>query len=283
MNRCFLGRLCMSIIKNREAIKEWLAILGPILVGFVTGMSFVISAYINKQPAVVYEIQQTPYFEKANTIRLFPLKTGNIWHYKGKVQIPDFDHGDNTFEKEIELTMEVAEEISAQDLTLFVMKGHWQDLYDYWPAIKKEQMGPVIIPAREYGYLVISNKIYHIPPDHLEKLIQFMRSEDEFIAPLEPSWLEFEFPLFKGQRYGPAPNISRKDFNFCWYVNDEIYDHIANDNQVLSVPRYLIVFNSLIEYFSISFEANRGIISFDYHHQGANVNGTLMLHSCDLR
>lgn len=273
----------MSIFKNRETLKEWLTILGPILVGFVTGMSFVLSAYINKQPAVVYELQQTPYFEKANTTQLFPLKTGNVWNYKGKVNIPDFDQGVGAFEKEIKLTMQVVEEISAQDLTLFIMKGHWKDMYDYWPLIKKEQAAPVVIPAQDHGYLVIANKIYHIPPERLDQVIRFMRSEDEFIAPLEPAWLEFEFPLFKGQRYGTAPDISRKDFNFCWYVNDEVYEHIANDNQVKSVPRYSIVFNSLIEYFSISFEANLGITAFDYHHQGGNVNGSLTLYSCDLQ
>lgn len=269
--------------KRRESIKEWLNVLGPILVGILTGLCFVIAAYITKQPAVIYEIQQTPFFEKTNTIELFPLKANNEWHYKGKVVIPDIDQEGQTFEKEVELTAQVVEEISDNDLTLFIMNGHWRNLCEYWPKIKKADKEPIVIPTEEYGYLVVSNKIYYIPPDRLEDAVEFMRNNDKYIAPIEQNNLEFEFPLFKGQRYGHTPDISRKDFNFCWYVNDEVYDHIPNGNTVLTMPRYSIVYSTIIEYVAISFEAYLGITAFDYHDQAANVNFQLSLDSYELK
>ena len=269
--------------KKKESLKEWLNVLGPILVGIVTGLCFVISAYITKQPTVIYEVQQTPFFEKTSTTELFPLKANNVWHYKGRVVVPDIEKDGQTFEKKVELTTRVVEEITEQDLSLFIMNGHWKDLHDFWPKIKKEDKEPVVIPTKDYGYLVVSNKVYYIPPERLNDAIEFMHNSDEFIAPIEQANLEFELPLFKGQRYGTTPDISRKDFNFCWYVNDEVYNHVPNNNEVLTMPRYSIVFSTMFEYISISFEAYLGITAFDCHYQGTNANFQLTLDSYDLQ
>lgn len=269
--------------EKKESFKEWLAILGPIIVGVMTGMAFVISAFITKEPTVIYEVQQIPYYEKNDTTEIFPLKTGNIWHYKGRVTIPDIEHDGRTFKKEAELTVQVAEEISNNEFSLFIMNGHWRDLYDYWPRIKIDDKEPVIIPTQEYGYLIISNKIYYVPHERLDEAVEFMRNNDYCLAPIEPSGLEYEFPLFKGQRYGQIPDISRKDFNFCWYVNDETYNHVPDNGKVLTMPRYSMVYSMIYEYISLSFESYLGVTAYDYNHQGSMANFQLSLDSYDLK
>jgi len=195
------------------------------------------------------------------------LAPGNQWVYEGTVANAVVDSSE-IIEKEVMLTMSVQDIVQNGDIILYIMNGHPSDAA--W-ALETEHIDEKIvrIPPTKYGYLVVSNKIFYIENSKLSQIIQSLRGNGYLGNNIvSQNDLEFEFPLFKGQRFGEVSQIVRQDLRYFWYVNDRIDFHEPKTGLVRVVPEYQLIYNTLPGFVEINFRPYLGILSYKYSHHG---------------
>jgi hypothetical protein len=193
-----------------------------------------------------------------------PLKKGNYWTYTGQI-IAAADKG-TPKEMIATLTTRVLDAIPSRNgqMTLFVMQGDINGLI--WAGSVKDME---IAGKAKYGMLVVGNKVYRSDGERLGDLSEFVR-QAEGISTEEPSvlTLEFEFPLFAGQKFD-EPASARNDGLYAWRVTLETPESGSE--------RFLLTYKSLPDDTTVVFEPYLGIVRFDYSHHGTICEAHLRL------
>ena len=255
--------------KNKE-------IIVTITCAIFIAITSIIAAFVAREKVTVYEYKEMPTFDFINTSDYFPLAPGNQWVYEGTVANAVVGSSD-IIEKEVMLTMSVQDIVQNGDIILYIMSGHPGDAI--W-ALETEHIDEKIveIPPTEYGYLVVSNKIFYIEKSKLGQIIQGLRG-DGYLGNdiVSQDNLAFEFPLFKGQRFGEVSQIIRQDLRYFWYVNDRINFHEPKTGLVKVVPEYQLIYNTLPDFVEINFIPYLGILSYKYSHHGTKCEVNISL------
>jgi len=251
-------------------------IIVTIICALIVAITSIVASRIAREKVTVYEYKEVPAFDNINTTSYFPLSAGNSWNYEGTVTI--FENETlKISEKKISITMSVQDEIKNGNLILFIIKGNPSDASQvlFMPHINNDN---IKVPSSFYGYLVVSNKIFFIDENRLDDVVKRMKEKNyNAYDILKQDDIEFEFPLFKGLRYGEVSQITRSDLRYFWYVNDKITFHESRGDNVSAVSEYQLVYNTSPDYDEIVFRPYLGIISYKYIHHGTKNEISLSL------
>ncbi len=269
----------MNYKKNKE-------IFVTIICAVLVAIASVMAAFIAREEIMSHEYKEVPVFDSLDASGYFPLKPGNWWIYEGFVRNAVANEGPLTVENNVRIKMSVEDVIQVGDIKLYIMKGHPRDAAWF---LEKEHADKDIVEVTpsKYGYLVASNKIFYIREDKIDSTVDQLKIQDTY--PLEEDEifsiydLQFEFPLFRGQRFGALSNIIRSDLRYFWYVEDKIVFHGPNEDFVISLPVYHLVYNTFPGYSKISFRPYLGITSYEYHHHGTIAEVNLSLTGYNIR
>ena len=148
----------------------------------------------------------------------------------------------------------VVDFIEGKNASLYVMQGHPMDVA--WSLTKKDvgRSRKKVMPSK-YGYFVVSNKIFMIDEDKLERVADALRKKDSLLeqGTLSNGDLEFEFPLFEGQKFGEPNQLARNDLSYFWYVKDSTIFHSPEGDKVKAIPSYKLLQNTLPDYLEMEF------------------------------
>jgi len=237
--------ISIKIIRNK--------IVALIIGTLIIAIPAIVSAVISKEKPVI-------------TSDYFPLAVGNRWVYKGIV-MDTIDRG-RLIKKKIYLTMSVDDVIKNKDMALYILTG---DFKDSVLGLREDDEDIINTPSNKYGYLLVSNKIFYIQQDKLEKAIDCIKNigylKDDMVRQKD---LIFEFPLFKGQKFGETSQIAREDMRYFWHVDKVGY--YKKDS-----PEYQLIYNTLPDSTEIKFQPYLGILSYRYHHHGTKIEANLSL------
>ena len=240
-----------------------------IVCALITASATITAAYFatRKQKQTTIEVRKVSTLGLDDFRKYFPLQVGNEWIYEGVVRKISEDK--SIIERNVLVRMKVVEAITMKEntaVTLFVMSGHPTDamgLRDV-DATSAEVVEP---PPSHYAFLTIGNKVFEIyEVEAVKEFVQAGGFNGTF--KLTQEQLVFEFPLFKGQRFGDSESLARADMRYLWYVNDiRQYDE-PNDNKISQQLEYQIIRNNLPDSESVLFRPYLGIVEFDYVHHG---------------
>jgi len=248
-----------------------------IVCAFFVAITSILAALIAREKITTYEYKEIPGYDFITTTDYFPLAVGNYWAYEGFATTTVV--GGKLIEKKVQLRVKVIDVIREGDIALFVLSGHPSDAA--W-ALKEKNLKDTIIqiPPSKYGYLVIANKIYFVEQDKISKIVEAIKDSGHLGSDLiTQSDLEFEFPLFKGQRYGEISQVARKDLSYFWYVDDYVSRHQIENASFRYLPEYELVYNTTPDFISLTFSPFLGIISYKYSHHGTKAEVNISLAS----
>lgn len=250
-----------------------------ILCAIFVAITSIVAAFIAREEITTYEYKEVPIFDSLDASEYFPLKPGNWWVYEGFVRNAVTNEEPLTVENNVRIKMLVEDVIQVKDIKLYIMKGHPNDAA--W-SLEKEDIDKEIVEIipSNYGYLVASNKIFYINDNKINSIIDYLKMkegrfpEDKLLFIDD---LEFEFPLFRGQRFGALSNIIRSDLRYFWYVDDKTVFHGSKEDSVTSLPVYSLIYNTFPGYVKILFRPYLGITSYKYEHHGTTAEVNISL------
>ena len=272
ISQCFLCHA--SYFKMKKDRKETTV---TIVCAIFVAITSILAAFVAREKITAYEYKEIPGYDFITTTDYFPLAVGNYWTYEGIATTTLV--GGKLIEKKVQLTIKVVDAIKEGDVVLFILSGHPSDVA--W-ALKEKNLKDKVtqISPSKYGYLVIANKVYFVEQDKISKVIASIKDSGHLDSELiTQSDLEFEFPLFKGQRYGEISQIPRKDLAYFWYVDDYVSHHQIETTSFRSLPEYELVYNTGPDFASLTFSPFLGIISYKYSHHGTKVEVNISLTS----
>lgn len=239
---------------QNESATRW--IITSIIVPIVCSAIGIIIAIITLDKPVTYIYKEVSNLDTFIVTEYFPLKKGNYWtySYKAKEQLP----GSSDVKETSGTIKMIVENVRKYDnCELFEMRG---DIFSQ-------------DPEEEYGYLVVANKVYHVSESYLGQLIEFLDSkkpvEYEFYSHIS---LEYEFPLFEGQKYGDISGMLRDDLKYVSNVN-KLNTYLAKtDNRLEESAAYTIVEADIGSDMQMTFIPYVGITSIKYHHRGTVID-----------
>lgn len=231
-----------------------LPILKDVIVPIVIGI-FTTYTSLKMSKSKEYYVRESCDLEKLDITSYFPLNVGYYWKYSRDMSI-DTSYGNEKIKDEV--TVEVIEHYKNEDIDLFVMRGD--------PLLREgyEKANKI-----NYGYLIISNKVIKIDNDRIDLFIERFKTkrsiyEDDTVG-LD---IEYEFPLFNGQRFGEFSQLFRADAKNINYVTKlEPYRKKVGEN-IMDIANYQIdkLYNSGDE--QIRFTPYLGITHISYEHIG---------------
>lgn len=237
----------------------------------------ILAALIAREKNTVYELRDVPTFDDTRTTDYFPLAVGNRWTYEGVARnLPFTDSA--ILEKHVRITMEVVDVVRGADAELYVMSGSPADAA--WAIESRDRGRKAVYPPRShYGYLVISNKVFLVDSGNIARVADGLKS-DFPVSLVDVGDLEFEFPLFKGQRFGDPGQLTRPDHAYSWYVNDKAGGGNYEKAQMRSAASYQLIFDTAPENIEVWFEPYLGITRWSYSHHGTRAEASVSLTGC---
>jgi len=263
--------------KNKE-------IITTIVCAIIVSTTSILSAFIAREKITNYEVREIPTgYNLGKVTKYFPLAIGNYWIYTGR-QITRND--EQTKEKNVNIKMEVVDCYKNNNnagVALYIMRGHPLDAADFESASK---VGKVI--QSKYGFLLIANKIYKIRESRLNEAIERVQSGRTFYvdtsdwepgteSPVILEECEFEFPLFKGLRYGDNVQLARNDYRYFWYVDDYMNYRYSENGHLREYPQFEIAYLTNPDSLKLTFAPYLGITSYEYSHHGSRMEVNLTL------
>jgi hypothetical protein len=246
-----------------------------IVCAFCVAIMAIVSALIARRPVTTYQVKRVPTLEGVDVSDYFPLRVGNTWEYVGTAR-NDTDQK-KIIEKKVRVVMRVVDVTRGGNAMLFMMKGHPSDAA--W-ALEPENLpqNVVQVPASTYGYLLVANKVFRIPEEHVDEVKKSIE-EDGCLAPelISQDDLDFEFPLFRGQVFGNPSQIARGDKSYAWHVTDSTLYHASEKGLIREVPRYTLEYLTMPDYTECAFVPYVGIVSYSYSHHGTTAQVDLDL------
>jgi len=120
----------------------------------------------------------------------------------------------------------------------------------------------------EYAYLIISNKVFYIPNDKLDVIINDKPNPNTYQV-RDSLDIVFEFPLYDKQRYGiHISTMMNENLNYMYYVNKDSYFLSRKGDNNEEIPIYKISESSLGSDTTMTFIPTIGISKFKYIHHG---------------
>lgn len=247
---------------------------------FIVALTSILSSFIAREKVTTYQYIETPSYDDIKTDSYFPLYPGNYWVYKGTALRQEYDKNNdkvNIIQKNIELKVEVKEVYKNSSASLYIMSGHPSDanfaLYD--ANLNKKQ---IKISPSKYGYLVLSNKIFTINEMYINKIKHAIGNNDVLnMDSIGLFYPDFEFPLFKGQKYGDPSQLLRTDLMYYWYVNDKFYVHDTKEDKILTNIQYEIILRVCTSFETLVFQPFLGIVTYKYIHNGTRAETSITL------
>lgn len=245
-----------KLIENFNFIAT--AVIVPILIGITTSY---ISFKMDKPRE--YLVRETFNLEKLDVTKYFPLKTGNYWIYSRDMS---FNNGHEDEHIEDEVKVEVIDHYENGDSQLFVIKGN-----------------PIIEGTKEannyiYGYIVVSNKIIIVPNQKINLFIEkFKNKEGIYADDTNVLSVEYEFPLYDGQKYGDITDLFRADAKNISHVTKLVPYRKKVGENIMDIGNYKIdnLYNSGDE--QKIFTPYLGITEMSYEHRGTTDKYTVDL------
>ena len=120
-----------------------------------------------------------------------------------------------------------------------------------------------------YGYIIISNKVIKVPSKKINLLIKKFKNKESICGDdTDGLNIEYEFPLYNGQRYGEFSQLFRKDAKNISYVTKLIPYRKKVGENIIDVGVYQIdnLYNSgdMQKFFN----PYLGITEMSYEHRG---------------
>jgi len=194
----------------------------------------------------------------------FPLDKGTFWVYAGNVtwvtpETPAVQR------RTITWRMEIVDVIPRDLLVAAVVKGHPRDLI--W-----------FDPKREPGVYVIVQvnlrKHYLLEGERAQTVLKRVKDPADLLSDLvRESEIFLETPVTLGQRFCQTEMLTRTDWRYCWFVEEERTPTVKSIPGVpvdWDGPEYGIVYRSLPSDEFVGFAPGIGLTSYDFSHHGTN-------------
>jgi hypothetical protein len=242
------------------------------------------AAEISKINKIEYDYKEINNWDVTESKSYMPLSLGNYWIYRGyyKAYSTKFKE---YFTKNVELEIRVKEVINNEDkgISLYILGNYIENAFstidEEFEKLSYEELispNPLKIKDNECALLLVANKLFYIPYDEINIVKEFVNDPDKIInghgintPNLNFDNLIFEFPLFKGQRFGDFKTITRGDLSHFWYVNEQRNIQILNGTTFETVPVFYLTYNTLPDYQVIQFRPYVGILSYTSIHNGS--------------
>lgn len=168
---------------------------------FISGITSYITFKVDKPKE--YLIRESFNLEKLDVTKYFPLSKGNYWIYSRDFTFANGDGTDKRIKDEVKV--EVIDKYKNDDKELFVIKGD--------PLAEKEAENVV------YGYIVLAKKIIKVPSDKIDLFIDIFKNKSNINREdTKGLYIEYEFPLYNGEKYGEFSELFRSDSKNISYV-----------------------------------------------------------------
>ena len=247
------------------------------------------AAEISKVKEIEYDFKETNNWNVKESREYMPLNKGYYWMYSGTFTSQAYEHQEKdrekVFTKKVNFKFEIKKEIKNNGLSLFIVNNFPQDIYaevyNKFLEMNEEELNSS--QAIEFndgelvaGLLLVANKLFYVSNDELDSVENYIKEPNKFmnqepvnpIPPLSYDSLIFEFPLFKGQRFGDLSSITRNDLSNFWYVDDVYeYEKLSGENFEKTQNFYLI-YNTLPDQQTLVFRPYIGILSIGSKHKG---------------
>lgn len=227
------------------------AIIVPVVIGSITSY---ITFKMDKPKE--YLIRESFNLEKLDVTKYFPLDEGNYWIYSRNLTFADGDGTNKSIKDEIKV--EVINKYKNDDKELFVIKGD--------PLAEKEaEEAENII----YGYIVLANKIIKVPTYKINSFIDIFKNKSNINRDdTEGLYIEYEFPLYNGEKYGEFSELFRSDSKNISYVTKLMPYRKKVGENIMDIGIYQIdnLYNSGDE--QKFFTPYLGITEMSYEHRG---------------
>lgn len=264
-------------------------VIGFLIGGFFVGYSAIKTsnaqikaAKITKVEQIAYDFKETSNWNVKESRYYMPLKKGNYWTYNGTYTGYSMKY-QKYFTKKAKVKFEILKEYKKDGMSLFVVSNSPIEIQNLisskFDSMKKNDLNSAF--ALEFvdrksisGLLLVANKLFYIPKTELKSVENYLKSPDKRINNEFPKTslsyrdLVFEFPMFKGQRFGDLNSITRKDLSYFWYVNDVREINSLKGNTFEKVQVFDIIENTLPDQQMITFRPYLGILSFNSIHKG---------------
>jgi len=197
------------------------------------------------------QAKEQPILPEVRGAKLFPLKKGNYWLYKGRARWTPSGTG-QVKEKTLTWKMEVTDVIGREFITAAVLKGHPQDVAWYEDGTKRG----------DYLILAIGDDLYYfIEGMRVNEVLYRLKDEDDILSDLV-----FDDELFF--RVPVPDNNDPQDLPFAGTVLQQteagrVAAALAMDDQA-----YRVTFDSLPDHTRIDLVPGVGITRFIYQHHG---------------
>lgn len=253
------------------------------------------AAEISKVTKIKYDYKETSNWNVDESKEYMPLEEGNFWNYKGTYTVYSPKYEKDVI-KDINIKFEVLEEIKSNGLSLYKVSNFPEEIQDLIRSkisvLSEEELissPPLDFTEEEHisGLFLVANKMFLIPNEELENVEKYIKEPDtqkgvsSLIENKSPSLsydnLVFEFPLFKGQRFGDLNSITRSDMSHFWYVNDTREIDILNGDTYEETQIFNLIYNTLPDQQKLVFRPYLGILSFSYIHNGTLDNFDISL------
>ncbi|MCM3654098.1 hypothetical protein [Metabacillus litoralis] len=241
------------------------------------------AAEISKVNEIEYDYKETNNWDVKESIEYMPLKKGNYWLYSGSFTSYSMKQ-EEYFTKNVNVKFEIKEEIKNEGLSLFIVSNFPLDMYhkirntfDEMEEAELSSSEPIEFVNRENnaGLFLVANKLFFIPENQLDSIVKFVKEPNKVvdqqltIPSLSYEDLIFEFPMFKGQRFGHFNYITRADLSYFWYVNNVREIESLNGDTFERVQIFDLIFNTLSGQDKIAFRPYLGILFYSSKHSGA--------------
>jgi hypothetical protein len=249
------------------------------------------AAKITKVKEIEYDFKETSNWDVSQSKSYMPLGSNYYWIYEGEYTGYSYQYKDY-FTKKVLVKFEIIEGIENNGLSLYIVKNlptevsHKIDTR--FNELSRNELNsdePIVLDGgEESGLLLIANKLFIIPEEHVKDTKEFvldpLKVENQQLSslhPLSPEDILFEFPMFKGQRFGSFESISRGDLSYFWFVNQKREIQTLNKDTFELVPVFELIYNTLPDTRMLVFRPYVGILSYKIIHNGSIKDLTLHL------
>lgn len=235
---------------KRNSIIKWL--ITSVVVPILCASTGIYVAVLTLDKPVTYIYKEVSNLDSFVVTEYFPLEEGNYWIY--------------SYTKKETLPNSTKVEESSGTIKMMVDK-----VRKYDNCVLFEMKGDIISQDSNklFGYLVIANKVYYVGKSNLSQLIDSLENKKpityEFYLDIP---LEFEFPMFEGQKYGDLSGMIRNDLKYVSNVNKENTFFSKIDNRLEENSVYTIIESYVGSDKQMTFVPYVGITSAQYHHRG---------------
>jgi len=198
------------------------------------------------------QAKEQPILPSVQDAKLFPLKKGNYWLYKGRARWTPSGTG-QVKEKTLTWKMEVTDVIGREFITAAVLKGHPQDVAWYEDGAKRG----------DYLILAVGDDLYYfIEGLRVNEVLYRLKDEDDILSDLV-----FEDELFF--RVPVLENIDSQNGHFADVVDlQQTAGELAGASLSMDDKAYRVTFDSLPDHTRIDLVPGVGITRFVYRHHG---------------